>query len=570
MKIANDVIKAVTDNYGYHFASWQPERIKNAVSKVDQVMAGVLDYSDANALAQSLANALKYDITNLLVNNKYPVWVDLIKEDSIEPASNLLVITYVAEVTDSLQDSLARISEYAHSVNADFVFLSGRTQGSLELEIFRIKKYVEAYDRTIFIDVASYIKDDCPNLFDIVPEDKVGIHDCQASLLETHQVVKLNKHRRVLLLKADFFQRHNIIESHIEYNLKYESQMMNTCYDNSVVVCSKTHSSLWNPITFPFTNLKDDAQRWMEISLYREGHDVYALPSLYNQNCLVIHEDIKQLANDESKILNYNKATQYDNVLYTWFYDNNIVGYKEKDPIDMMQFKILVLTHKEDQRTSIEKRGYLDFIDLNSIGSKFDNSFTESRIYYLDFEYLFPENAQYVGLVTGSWNLKYIQLNPIDQLHNWQSIRNLNNPNTLLCSNIETVGSFFGNHRTVLREVFKNISPDQIKEFLTMINLDVSLLDKNNYTGVSNQIIAKRDIVKSLFKFYQDNEILDKISFFMDKYDFEINERAYGGDAYARRSGFFSETATALWMAQNNFTLMPQEMLKAKWYNWKA
>jgi hypothetical protein len=55
----------------------------------------------------------------------------------------------------------------------------------------------------------------------------------------------------------------------------------------------------------------------------------------------------------------------------------------------------------------------------------------------------------------------------------------------------------------------------------------------------------------------------------MNKYDFEVKEKAYGGDAYSRRSGFFSETATALWMVQNNFTIMPQEMLKAKWYNWK-
>lgn len=35
MKIANDIVKTITDNYGPSFPVWQPDRIKNAVAKID-------------------------------------------------------------------------------------------------------------------------------------------------------------------------------------------------------------------------------------------------------------------------------------------------------------------------------------------------------------------------------------------------------------------------------------------------------------------------------------------------------------------------------------------------------
>lgn len=560
MKIANDIVKAITDNYGYHFASWQPNKIKKAISEIDPNIAKVLDYHNPSLLANSLANVLNYDITPLLVEHKYPVWVDLINEEEIKPENKNLVITYIEYPKDSLNDSINRLKEYAKSINSDFVILTGRTQGFVELELGRVKRYAEVYDRIMFLSIDLYLKDNCPNLFDIVPQDKVGIHDAAESLSIHHPDVKKNIYNRIFLMKSEFFQRFPMVLHEINENLKYESSMMNTAYDNSVVISSKNDADIWNAIHFPFLGIEKDDQRWMELLIYREGHDVFELESIYNQNITNLDADIESII-ENSYIIKYAHNSEGSNIKNTWLYDNNLIGYKSKEPIDMSQFDIKVLYHSQKQLDMIKDQEYLDYIDLNTIDSKFGYSFTESRMFYEDIDKLFPADKKYIGLVTGSWNKKYIGLNPIDQMHNWAGIRYISD-NVVICSDVFPAERFTGSRRParkpVVKDVFKEINEDHIKEFLELIGIDRS----TKYVGVSNQIIAKREIVKRLFEFYQNNEILEKIDFFYDKYLFDaVNE-----EGYLRRHGYFAETVTVLWMASQDFVTMPQEILKKDWY----
>ena len=104
MQIANDIIKIVTDNYGYHFGSWQPKKVSTAIWSQYPDIAMQLNYADANALALSLAKVLDLDITDTLVNNQYPVWVDIINPSEINPINDNVVITYVENEKDSLND----------------------------------------------------------------------------------------------------------------------------------------------------------------------------------------------------------------------------------------------------------------------------------------------------------------------------------------------------------------------------------------------------------------------------------------------------------------------------------
>ena len=563
MKIANDIIKAITDNYGYHFAFWNHIKIAKAISDIDPNIAKVLDYDDANVLAQSLAKSLDYDITDYIVSNKYPVWVDLINPQEVKPINDNLVITYVESFKDSLDDSIDRLKRYASSINADFVILSGRTQGSLELELFRVKEYVQKYKRTAYISIDLFLKEECPSIFDVVPEGKIGIHNSVESLSNQHPYVIQNKHRRMFLLKSDYFQRHQMITNFVEDAIKYEMSIMEKSYDSALIVCDQQHAEIWNGIHFPFIGNPKDNQRWMETAIYRNGYDVYDLESKYNQRVDIIDTDVKFVVKN-SEIIQYDHNNSDNHTDYFWMYDNNLVGYRNKEPVDMSKFEIAIITHKPEQIESIIKQDYLKFVDINSINSRFDNSYTESRIFYENFDSLFDKDKEHVGLATGSWNLKYVGLNPIDQLHNWNAIRKLND-NNLICSDTEPVGRFIGDKRVVLKDVF-NISLEQIYEFLELISLNPKSLSMDKTTGVSNQIIAKRHIVKSLFDFYKENEVLDKIEFFMNKYNFSINNTVYGGKTYERRSGFFAETATAVWIAQNNFNILPQEMLRKDWY----
>lgn len=551
--IADLIIKEIVKIYNpFTNPIWFPERIKFLVNQIGEDIAKTLDYTDANLFVKSLQKEINIDITSIIVENKFPVWIDLEKKETKEPLHDNLVITYIDKLNDDTQRLMGRIEEYAKKIDADFVLLSGRTQGYIQLEKHRIKEFAQLYNRTIYFNPNVFIKEDCPNLFDICPKGKIGIYS------ENQNNGKYLSSSKYFLLRRDAFSRLHMITGDIEDALLYEFKQMDTNYDDSVIVFDKEHCDIWNPFTFcfDFRDSQSENAAWIEILIYRNGYTVFPLSKDFNQN--VLDQNLSTW-----KILHYDRLKTDQNIVYTWLDDNNVIGYKDKDPINMLKFKILSLYHKEEQKNSIQNRSYLEFVSLNDMALKFDNSFTESRIYYEDFDYLFPEKFEYVGLTTGSWNLKYIGINPIDQLHNWSSIRRLDE-NTVLCADTETTNRFFRERKCVLQNVFSNITLDMIKEFLQLIKLPIEYEEKR--IPVSNQIIAKRSIVKSLFDFYQSNEILDKIAFFMNKYELKVKENAYGGDAYRRRSGFFAETATALWFNQNDFTIMPQETLRQDWY----
>lgn len=551
--IADLLIHDIVKNYSaYGIPIWQPYRIKHVVSLISEDLANKLDYTNANECAKSIAKELNVDITPFLVKNKYPVWVDLSKTETFIPNNKNVVITYIENLADDIKPIIDRIESYAHNISADFVVLTGRTQGYLQLEKFRVKAFAELYDRTLFISPNVYIKDNCPNLFDEVPEGYVGIYDDREIGSPGHKI-----NSKMLLLKSETFTRTSIITSLHDYSIKDEAKLMDSDYDDSVVLCDKKDAAIWSPFTFPYRFLEDENRSWMEILIYRNGYNIFPLPKEFNHSIY----DYNATDRTETKIERYEYVHHGENVFYTYLDDNNLIGYKDKDPVDMMPFKILSLYHDDNQLKTIQKRGYLEFFSLNDMGSRFGNSHSESRVFYEDFDYLFPEEFKYVGLTTASWNLKYVGLNPIDQLHNWAAIRKIDD-NAMICSDLFPSERFTGcrklKKKPVLRDVFPSITDEQIDEFITLVGLEKI----SRYVGVSSQIIAKRSIVKSLFDFYQSNEILDKIEFFYNKYLLETKRE----NVYKRRHGYFAETVTVLWMAAQDFITMPTETLKSDWY----
>lgn len=552
-QVADLFIHDIVANFSaYHIPIWQPKRIEHGISLLSDVISKKLDYTNPIACVKSIARELDTDITQSLVDNKFPVWVDLSTPETSIPVNNNVVITYIENVTDDIKPIIERIESYANSISADFVILTGRTQGYLQLEKFRVKAFAELYDRTLFISTDVYVKDDCPNIFDEIPEGYVGIYDDREIGSPGH---KLNS--KVFLLKSEAYTRSSIITSIQELSIKDEVAIMDSDYDDNVVLCDKKDAGIWSPFTFPYRFLGDENRSWMEILIYRNGHNVFPLSKEFNHSIY----DYNTTDRSDTKIERYEYVHHGENVFYTYLDDNNLIGYKDKDPVDMMPFKILSLYHDDDQLKSIQKRGYLEFFNLNNMGSRFGNSHTESRIFYEDFDYLFPEEFKYVGLTTGSWNLKYVGLNPIDQLHNWAAIRKIDD-NAMICSDLFPSERFSGcrklKKKPVLRDVFPSITDEQIDEFIKLVGLERI----SKYVAVSNQIIAKRNIVKSLFDFYQSNEILDKIEFFYNKYLFETKKEK----TYKRRHGYFAETVTVLWMAAQDFITMPVETLKSDWY----
>lgn len=544
-QLADILIHDIVANYSaYNMPIWQPLRIKHTISLLSEAIAEKLDYSNPNNCIKSISRELDIDLTPYLVKHKFPVWVDLHNEETLIPQNKKLVITYAEELNESVSLLVARLAKYASKISADFVVLTGRTQGYLQLEKHRIKAFAEIYDKTLFISTDVYIQDNCPNIFEEVPEGFVGI--CNDRKI---QKLKTRFNKKLQLLKSEAFPRTQIMTVLISKSIEDEALLMDSCYDNNVVLCDKNSAGIWSPFTFPFMFSGVENRDWMEILIYRNGYPVYEIPKQFNHS--VYDDEIT----DESYIIRFEIISKDDNIKNTWIEENNIIGYKPKDPIDMSAFRILCLGHNQDQFDSIENREYIYKYDLNEI-QEFEE-FGEGKIYSVDFDSLFPHDKKFVGLTTASWRRKYVGLNPLDKMHEWPAIRLLNE-NTIICSDIFPADRFTREKNSVLREVYPKITKEQIDEFLALIGLEKYFGDMS----LSNQIIAKRSIVKSLFDFYKDNEILNKIDFFANKHDLQTRLQENAN----RRKAYLTEVVTLLWTASQNFTVMPQEILKNDWY----
>lgn len=545
MEISELLIYDIVANYSaYHIPVWQPKRIHHVISLISKDIADRLDYSDANNCIKSIAKEFDTNVIPYLIKSKFPVWVDLPEKETINPTNKNLVITYAEKVDHKNKLTLDRIENYAQKISADFIVLQGRTQGYLQLEKHRIKAFAEIYDRTLFISPDVYIRDNCPNIFEEVPEGFVGVcNDKKIQKLRT----RFNK--KVQLLKSEAYGRVEIMNVVVSRSVEDEALLMDSCYDDNVVLCDKNSAGIWSPFTFPFRFSTGENRDWMEILMYRNGYPVYEMPKEFNHS---LYDD---KINGESYVIRFEIISRDDNIQNTWIEENNIIGYKPKDPIDMSVFRILCLGHNQDQFDSIENREYIYKYDLNEI-QEFEE-FGEGKIYSVDFDSLFPHDKKFVGLTTASWKRKYVGLNPLDKMHEWPAIRLLNE-NTIICSDIFPADRFTREKNSVLREIYPKITKDQIDEFLELIGLEEYFGDM----ALSNQIIAKRNIVKSLFDFYKDNEILNKIDFFANKHDLQTRLQENAN----RRKAYLTEVVTLLWTASQNFTVMPQEILKNDWY----
>lgn len=71
------------------------------------------------------------------------------------------------------------IKLYADKIDAEFMCISEKTisETTIHWEKFQIYDLLDKYNRILYFDTDLIIRKDCPNLFDEVPEDKLGMFD---------------------------------------------------------------------------------------------------------------------------------------------------------------------------------------------------------------------------------------------------------------------------------------------------------------------------------------------------------------------------------------------------------
>jgi hypothetical protein len=153
------------------------------------------------------------------------------------------------------------IKEYAEKIGADFYAIDEKaiSQTTPHWEKFQIYHLLGIYDRIIYVDSDVIIRDDCPNLFDIVPETHLGMFN-EAPFTD-----------RSKELMIDICRSYNTTLD--SWNGKY--------YNTGVMVVSKYHQQLFKKPEQEISNFYE--QSYLNMIIAKREIQIYELTHLYNR-----------------------------------------------------------------------------------------------------------------------------------------------------------------------------------------------------------------------------------------------------------------------------------------------
>jgi len=194
---------------------------------------------------------------------------------------------------------------YAKKINADFIKITEQKISSkiIQYEKFIIYDLLNTYDRIIYVDQDVIIRDDTPNLFDIVPEEKLGV-----------------------LNEAYFVNRMGVLKS-FAFNLGIEFIDNGAYYNTGIMVVSKKHKNI-------FIKPKEEINDFYEQTYVN----------------LIINKSLN--AEDDIFYLdcNFNRMTCMDSLLGKTRLDSYIIHYAGCPNLDLMKelMKKDLMQWKED------------------------------------------------------------------------------------------------------------------------------------------------------------------------------------------------------------------------------
>jgi len=217
-----------------------------------------------------------------------------------------------AVVTVSIGEKYKNISElthptlkkYAEKVNADFIVLDKQmiSRTSPQWEKFRIFDLLNKYQRIIYLDSDLIIREDCPNLFKLVPEKSIGLFD-----------------------EAQFTDRHGLVQSMADYYGKKISVNGNY-YNTGVIVASRIHKFLFVKPDDEPDNFYE--QTYFNMRLSEEETKIKDLHSKFNRmSCLDKYTGVSRL---DSYIIHYAGCPTLK--LTEELINKDLTGWKKDEP----------------------------------------------------------------------------------------------------------------------------------------------------------------------------------------------------------------------------------------------
>lgn len=158
---------------------------------------------------------------------------------------------------------------YADKCRADLHFITDTTQEWWGLERFRLEEYCKKYERMMLIEPDCVIKDSTPDLFDVVPTEKIGMFNDYSVIDHDHDWFNL--------LRSDLHKRLNVCDKTTQKMIEGKFY-----YNGGVVVCSNQHSGMW---TYPKEEVEPIHvvdQFIVEYNIFYNGYDVLELDKKFN------------------------------------------------------------------------------------------------------------------------------------------------------------------------------------------------------------------------------------------------------------------------------------------------
>lgn len=175
--------------------------------------------------------------------------------------ANLVLTISVGEYYNKVAElTLPSIKKYAEKIGADFLNIDGRNDQYItqKWNKFHIFNLLNKYDRIIYFDIDILIREDCPNLFDKVPESKLGMFN-----------------------EGRYEARYPWVEQASEYYKEPINKWNGKFYNSGVMVVSRIHKQIFKlPKGIDFV---ETDQPYINLRIINDKIQMYDLDFKFNR-----------------------------------------------------------------------------------------------------------------------------------------------------------------------------------------------------------------------------------------------------------------------------------------------
>jgi hypothetical protein len=532
-------------------------------------------------------------------------------DDIPTPTSDYAVCVIPANQSamDLLDITRDSIKSYAKKCGADYIELSGDQHPYWPMaNKYRLHKITSTYKKTLYLDCDVLVTENAPDIFQSTPDDAISAYDEYENWKVKRNVEWIKTEQEMILRKflddeytpnyiknGAFLEPKSMINGGVlvipkklsDYFRQPDKQYPKQwCFDQNLLTLilpkdklfklDKKYNCTYNSNNF-YSSHKEAYFIHVNDLRRDEERRKSLLTSLKNRDssCVTmttVHEDFS-MSSTIHRCKNALKRQSGENEKLREYVQNQTTSGLSTDKVC-----ILCLGHSDEQFNSIQNKPYLKKVNLNTLecGKYSGNEWAESRG-FLSERQLFPDDAEFYGFVTASWNLKYLDHYRIDNFHNWDSITVLLNSKpedrVVLCADIFCWCNWINDAtcwpaKCVLKSILQKDDAIRVgRDFFKLMKLDTRIHKRVPY---SNQQIYHKSLYFEWKKYLEDNDCLNKIDWYVKKISSDkIKGWTKEVDEYSnvRLQAYFMEMLNIAWFTNNDFKFIANTTRRDEWYD---